>query len=52
MRTFLSLKNQIGNKAKGILKKRNGKKEPVKATGVRSRESSSYTPNQNSRFQD
>ena len=26
--------------------KRNGKKEPVKATGIRSRESSSYAPNQ------
>ncbi len=30
--------------------KRNGKKEPVKATGVRSRESSSYTPNQTADF--
>ena len=30
--------------------KRNGKKEPVKATGVRSRESSSYTPNQTTDF--
>ena len=30
--------------------KRNGKKEPVKATGVRSRESSSYTPNQTTNF--
>ncbi|KGG14852.1 MULTISPECIES: PD-(D/E)XK nuclease family protein [unclassified Prochlorococcus] len=30
--------------------KRNGKKEPVKATGVRSRESSSYTPNQKEDF--
>ena len=30
--------------------KRKGKKEPVKATGVRSRESSSYTPNQTADF--
>tara|TARA_Y100001968_G_C19427074_1_gene754952 strand:- start:1123 stop:1977 length:855 start_codon:yes stop_codon:yes gene_type:complete len=30
--------------------KRNGKKEPVKATGVRSRASSSYTPNQSADF--
>jgi len=30
--------------------KRNGKKEPVKATGVRSRDSSSYTPNQTTDF--
>ena len=30
--------------------KRNGKKEPVKATGVRSRESSSYTPHQTADF--
>ena len=30
--------------------KRNSKKEIVKATGVRSRESSSYTPNQTSDF--
>ncbi|WP_320667946.1 PD-(D/E)XK nuclease family protein [Prochlorococcus sp. MIT 1307] len=30
--------------------KRNSKKEPVKATGVRSRETSSYTPNQRTDF--